>query len=456
MSIRKRWILTFGIIAILVVIVNSFVLGVLISRYFNRYLDQNYEQTCNQLSDYLKNALASDVVTAEQMNVELEAYLDDSITKIKVYDIKGNLLAQAYDSSASNYSGMGMMHEHMMSGTDETTTGYEVVDSITIQNENGTLGTVHITRESVSGNSEAAKMFQKSLRINSLFTIGILLPIIILFAVLMSRRVSKDLKDTAIMAQNIEDGKENSIQHSKTQEIQIIQRSLTSLETRLKMKQQARKTLVDEMVHQTRTPLTILKMHIEGIEDGVVEMDKEHIRICENQVDNLEDIITNISSLIDAKSDRPQVSLEELDLHPFIKQIGNGMKAQFHKKKIEFILPSTDHIMIHTDKYLLGQSIYNLLTNAYKFTPAHGTVQLSYRKEKEAVIIEVNDTGCGIKKEDQKKIFDAYYKKNSENGKAGDGLGLFVVKENVERVGGNVNVISEENQGSTFYIILPA
>ncbi len=454
MSIRKKWILTFGTIAVVLVAVNSLVLGILISRYFNHYLDVNYEETCSQLVTYLGSAMEDDKIQTEMIAVELEAYLDDSITEIKVYDSEGTLVAQTDNSTDYSRTGMGMMHDHMMSGSAET--GYEVTDSFDIIGEKESLGTVHIVRASVSGNSEAAVMFQKSLLFNSLLTMGLVMFLVILLAILMSRRVSKDLIGTAGMAKNIEDGLDNVTTFSNTSEIQAIQRSLSSLETRLKVKQQARKTLVDEMVHQTRTPLTILKMHIEGIEDGVVEMDKEHIRICENQIDNLEDIITNISGLIDAKADDRRVSLEAVDLFQQIRQIANGMRAQFHKKKIDFQISAMDHIIIQTDKYLLGQSIYNLLTNAYKFTPQGGVVQLSCSLKKDtAVLIEVKDNGCGISKEDQNKIFDAYYKKNQKEGLSGDGLGLFVAKENIERMGGSISVFSEEGKGSTFLIVLP-
>lgn len=452
MTIRKKWILTLGLIAIISIVVNSLVLSVLTSHYFNNYLDENYDQTCNEMIDYLSKELSLGSNTQSQISVDLEEYLGDSITQIKVYDNSGSLIAEVSDNTATNSGhGMGMMRG-MMNGKNS---GYDVVDDFHITGDNGSIGEVHVTRYSTSGNSYAARLFQGSLFRNSLISVGIVMVLVLILGLIMSKRVSKDLIQTADMAQNIDIGKENHIHYSKTKEIRIIQQSLESLESRLKLKQKARKTLVDEMVHQTRTPLTILRMHLEGIEDGVIDMKPEEMKVCENQINNLSDIITNMSSLIDAGTNKNSVVLEEFELHQFMKQIVNGMRTQFQKKNIDFKLLTTEKIQVKTDKYCLGQSIYNILTNAYKFTPSGGSVMLNYRRERDTITIEIEDSGCGITGEDQLKIFDAYYKKNNETGDAGDGIGLYVAKENMESLNGRIEVQSQEGKGSKFILIFP-
>ena len=235
----------------------------------------------------------------------------------------------------------------------------------------------------------------------------------------------------------------------------MIQKSLESLETRLKLKNKARKTLVDEMVHQTRTPLTILKIHLEGMEDGIIQMEPEEIKICEDQIDHLSMIITNMSELIDAGTNERKIVLEEFDLVLFMKQILNGMKSQFQNKNINLELLSIEKMVVQTDKYRLGQTVYNVLTNAYKFTQSGGKVSLQYYREGDNLHIEIADTGVGISEEKQLKIFDAYYKGDAESGGMGDGLGLFIAKENIESMGGRIKVISREGKGSRFILIIP-
>ena len=94
---------------------------------------------------------------------------------------------------------------------------------------------------------------------------------------LLVKKVSKSLKNTAKIATGIQIGEETIEKSSSIKEVQAIRDSLSELSTRLKLKQRSRKTLIDELVHQTRTPLAVLKSHIEAIEDGLIVADKEEL-----------------------------------------------------------------------------------------------------------------------------------------------------------------------------------
>lgn len=461
MTIRKRWILTLAFIAIISILVNSFVLSILTSRYFNQYLDETYQSRCKEIVAYLKNEFMDNsngttkVDTATQtmqMEEGLDSYLGESIIQIKVYDDQDNLIAQAKDESYDN--GKNSMN-NMMGMMGRTTRGYDVVDVFNITDNKTVIGVVHITRFTTSANSYAAKMFQSSLIRNSAASLVIVIFVVFFLGWFMSKRISRDLRKTADMAREIDLGTENTYELSNTAEIRAIQQSLQSLGSRLKLKQKARKTLVDEMVHQTRTPLTILKMHLEGIEDGVIDMQPEEMKVCENQIQNLSDIIINISSLIEADAEEKEIQTENFELYQFLKQISNGMRAQFEKKQIHFELLSNEKIQMNSDKYKIGQSIYNILTNAYKFTAEQGKVELRYQLEKEEVLIQIKDNGCGMTQEEQEHIFDAYYKNDMEIGKGGDGLGLYVAKQNIEGLGGRIQIESKKGSGSSFTLRIP-
>lgn len=448
MTIRKKWILTLGIIAILSIFINSFVLSFLTSRNFNDYLDNSHEEICKDIVDFLVKDMNKKDFSQERLGVELDAFLGRSILQIKVFDGEGKQIANVVDDSQpDNDHGMGMMHQNNNRNN--------IVDSYELSSNQVKLGEVHITRFSTAGNSYAAAMFQSSLFRNSLLSIGVVMIVVFLLGLFMSKKVSKDLIQTAKMAQNIENGIDNARADSNTKEIHMIQTSLESLETKLKLKNKARKTLVDEMVHQTRTPLTILKMHLEGMEDGVIQMNAEEVKVCEGQVDNLTDIIKNMSDLIDVEASDRKVVVENVDIALFLKQILSGMKSQFHRKGIELELASQDKIKIQTDPYRLGQTIYNVLTNAYKYTPSGGHVFIQYQLTDTNLEIKIEDNGSGISEEDQSKIFDAYYKGEGDSNSRGDGLGLFIAKQNMESIHGQIRVISKEGKGSSFLLDIP-
>ena len=448
MTIRKKWILTLGMIAIISIFINSLLLSFLTSRNFNDYLDDSHEEICKDIVDFLTKEMSKKDFSQERLDVELDAFLGRSILQIKVFDGDGDLLASVIDDAQVNTDhGMGMMHQKNNRNN--------IVDSYELVSNQNKLGEVHITRFSTAGNSYAAEMFQGSLFRNSLLSIAIVMIVVFLLGLVMSKKVSKDLIQTAKMAQNIENGIDNARADSNTKEIHIIQTSLESLETKLKLKNKARKTLVDEMVHQTRTPLTILKMHLEGMEDGVIQMDAEEIKACEGQVDNLTDIIKNMSELIDVEASERKVMLENVEVNLFLKHILNGMKSQFHRNGIVLELDSQDKVNIQTDPYRLGQTVYNILTNAYKFTPSGGHVLIQYQLTSSSLQIIIEDDGKGISEEEQSRIFDAYYKGDHELNSKGDGLGLFIARQNMESLNGQIHVISQEGKGSKFILSIP-
>lgn len=455
MTIKRQLLFVLILVAIISVFINTMVLSTLTNRYFKDYVKDNYDKHFNQIVDYLSGALKDENYSANQISVDLETHLTDPITRIKVYDNNGILIADVITDAQSYVMGNSMNHmmNNMMGRMKDTR--FEEVDH-TIVTYNGTaVGQVNITKYSSAEDSFATWRFQSALFKNSILSIGIVLLMTIIIGMLVSRKMSKELINTAEMAQNIEIGNEISIIHSKVKEIHIIQQSLESLQTRLKLKQKSRKTLIDELVHQTRTPLTILRTHLEGIEDGVIELVPDEIRVCENQIENITAIITNMSSMIDVEKMDVSLNIEEFELSHLVKQIINGLKTQFEKKNIEFKSSGLEKVTIRTDRYRLSQAIYNILTNAYKFTEPYGKVHVDYQVKSDNIIITIEDTGQGIRAEDQDKIFDAYYKKDRSDGTPGDGIGLYVAKENMLSIHGMITVDSEINKGSRFMLCIP-
>jgi signal transduction histidine kinase len=443
------------LIAVISVVVTTLFLSVLTNRYFRAYMRDSYATHYNQIVEYITDTLKSNNISPQQIAVNLETHLVDPITRIKVYDNNGNLIADV-SADADTYSGRKMM-KGMMRGMMGriADSRLEEVDHAEIKDGTTVLGEINITRYSSAENSFAAWMFQSALIRNSFISIGIVLVLSVIVGVLVSRRMSRDLVQTSQLAQNIEIGNEAAIQPSNVREIRVIQQSLESLKSRLLLRQKSRKTLIDELIHQTRTPLTILRTHLEGIEDGVIEMEPEEIKICENQIENITAIISNMSNLIDAEKPEGSLRIEEFELSHLLRQIVSGLKVQFDKKNIDLKIAEQEKVIIRTDRYKLSQVIYNVLTNAYKFTGPNGRVSLSYRTDTNQVILSIEDNGPGISREDQARIFDAYFKKDTVTGAAGDGIGMYIARENMAGINGSITVESEINKGSRFILTIP-
>jgi signal transduction histidine kinase len=347
----------------------------------------------------------------------------------------------------------GMMNNNMMNRM--MGSPGQVIDSTQISDGSVPLGRLDIVRYSSIGNSLQTRMFAAALIGIGALSFGIVLIFMFIIGSVISGRMSRDLRNTAAMATNIDLGNETNIERSKVREIRIIQQSLDTLQSRLKLRQISRKRLLDELVHQTRTPLTILKTHLEGFEDGVLTMTPEEIKTCEAQIDGITAIIANMSAMIDAEKNTDSVQAEEVEISQLLKQITGALRLQFAKKQIELDLASHKKISIMTDRYKLSQCIYNILTNAYKFTDPHGKVSISFGWNGSELEIRIEDTGKGMSAGDRERLFDAYYRGANASDIPGEGIGLYVVKENLERINGRIEVESEEGRGSRFILRIP-
>ncbi len=451
MTIRKMWLIILITMAVVAVVVNAVILSLLTDRYFRDYLTENYKTNVDEITQYSKGVLLQEDFSLAQASMELETRLDDPITQIKLYDTNGRLVVEV---GSEEHMMMGSRMMGRFSGQYDAADSE--TDSVEIYNDGKLIGQLNITRYSSVENSASTRMFTSSLFYNSLYSIAIVLVIAVVVGVVISRRMSRALTGTAKMAQNIELGTQTQTQQTGIREINTIQRSLESLDSKLRLKNKSRKVLIDELVHQTRTPLTVLKTHLEGFSDGVLELNPEEIKVCESQVDNITAIISNMSSIIDAGEDTEKPKPENFEIAALLRQLTNGLKAQFEKKDITLELSLHERQELFTDKHKLSQAVYNILTNAYKYTDSGGRVKVGCSSSAGSISITIEDTGEGINEAEIDRIFDAYYRSGHGQDIKGDGLGLYIARENLEKINGGISVESSKGKGSRFTIMLPA
>ncbi len=450
MTIRKLLLSFFIGISILIISINTGILASLTSRYFSDYLDKNYQTHLNQIIKYTEKVINNKNTSFKQMTLELETHLNDPIIRIQLYSNSGDLLVDVNSNYHIENKMNGKMKNHMMAFQSENE-----VESYKIITQGKIQGTLSITKYSSLENSIISRMFKKTLIINSIFSLIIALVMTIFVGNFLSKKISKSIEETETLANDIQMGLDISTKKTFINEISRLQQRLYELNTRLKIKQKSRKGLIDQLMHQTGTPLTILKTHIEGIEDGFIEVNEKELSVWKNQVENLEAIILNIGGMIDANKEENRANIEEFEINELINQIVIGLKPQFDKKNINLQLLSKNKVHMKSDQYKLSQSIYNLLTNSCKYTPTNGSVYIDYREENNRLILSIKDTGLGISNFDKERIFDAYYRSGNALQIKGEGIGLFVVKENLGLLKGKITVESELDKGSNFIIDIP-
>lgn len=273
---------------------------------------------------------------------------------------------------------------------------------------------------------------------------------------IVSRFMSKSLKETSDMARSLQVGEDTIMPRTSIKEIQAVNYALKDFDTKLKIKATARKSLIDQLTHEIRTPLTVLNSQIEAMQDGIIEPSDDEYELCKNQIKDLVKLISNMNLLIDATKEHQKLQVTKFSLNELIDQIAAGLKTQYDKKNIHLIIKKNKNdIYLSTDKGLFSQSIMNVLMNAYKFTEPGDDVIINYDTEGNMAHITLADTGIGIPEDDLDNIFNPYYRSSLVSEINGSGLGLYIVRNNLEQLGGKIEIESELDVGTKVTIKIP-
>ena len=174
-----------------------------------------------------------------------------------------------------------------------------------------------------------------------------------------------------------------------------------------------------------------------------------------DQIDRLTNIINELLDVSRIQTGRLELNLEPTSLRNLIEETCENIQATVVDHKIKCYGDELD--IINIDKYRTGQVLVNLLTNAVKYSPSGGEVEMEYKNRPDDVLVSVRDQGIGIPEEYHDRIFERFYRVYDKNEKTfpGLGMGLYISSEIIKKHGGRIWVESKEGEGSTFYFTLP-
>ncbi|MCM8784383.1 MAG: HAMP domain-containing histidine kinase [Candidatus Omnitrophica bacterium] len=239
----------------------------------------------------------------------------------------------------------------------------------------------------------------------------------------------------------------------KTEELETANKHLQELS-------EAKSVFVATVSHELRTPLTAIlnSLKLIGYETASNEKVKEYMEIIKKNIDRQSIMIDNLLDTARLERGTFEIKRTHFELNALISEVVETMRPQAKSKEI-----TIDFSPLYGDSFLWGEEdglrrvFINLLDNAIKFTPQGGKIEIFMSQEGANLKVVVADTGCGIPKEEQERIFEPFVQALMENkpSRRGIGLGLAIVREVVSRHQGKVWLESEVNRGSKFYILLP-
>jgi signal transduction histidine kinase len=222
--------------------------------------------------------------------------------------------------------------------------------------------------------------------------------------------------------------------------------------------------LKDEFIslvsHELRTPLTSIRGYLELLrEDGKLDDDQlRYIGIVDRNSERLLDLVSDLLFLAQVDAGKLTFELQPVDLEVLVAECIEASQPTAAAKEIELVA-STERLPtpVQGDPARLAQVLDNLVSNALKFTPAGGRVEVGLSAVDGAAVVEVGDTGLGLTEDEQGHLFERFFRSSraAQNAIPGTGLGLAIAKTIVERHGGRIELESAVDLGTTVRVELP-
>lgn len=210
--------------------------------------------------------------------------------------------------------------------------------------------------------------------------------------------------------------------------------------------------------HQLRTPLTQLVWTIETIErEGVEKSVREYFPVIKSSIQQLNDTIKLLLDTRHIEDANARLYPQDLDLAQFIRDRVEVFRASAKRKHISISIALPDTLKASVDPTFLDVAVEALLSNAIEYTREDGDVSVTLNKDGDRASLSFTDTGIGIPKEVQAHIFQRFIRApNAERMRpGGTGLGLYIAKKSIVRLGGTITLTSEEGRGTTIVITIP-
>jgi signal transduction histidine kinase len=224
---------------------------------------------------------------------------------------------------------------------------------------------------------------------------------------------------------------------------------------RLERNERQRRDLLADVAHELRTPLSVIRGRVEGMRDGLYEVDSDHLRLIEQETDVMARLLGDLQLLSNAEAGALPLHRERLEPTELVDAAVAAYRAQADEAEVALETRREEDIpLLDVDRVRIGEVLSNLIANAIRHTPAGGRVTVAVAHAgSEGVSFEVADTGEGIPADELSAVFDRFAKSPESRGA---GLGLAIAKSLVQAHGGTISAESTPGRGTTIRFVLPS
>lgn len=455
----------FFIIMLTLFLISVYILSALKEYFYNRE-EVNLLTKANVVASMLSERETMPESDFEQTIYEL--FLDNpprimiiDTQTIVIYDndSDNSLKGKIYISPTVKEALSGKDHSNTYKSED-TEDDYNLLEvAVPIIKSSNTVGVVYLRQSLVEVDG-----FLRDIR-NTLLIIAVVINIIIgILSQFMADIITSPLEKLRQVAQLIADGDFSAHLGIKgSSEVVKLIEAFNTMSARLSELEQKRRRFVSDASHELKTPLSTIKLLCEsllGTSDPDPEMVKEFLADINNEIDRLNRIIERLLTLTKTDNQRAKIEFDTVRIAKTLNSVVKNLLPFAQNAGVEISFKCDDDYLdfeMLADRDKLFEAVYNICNNAIKYTKEGGYVLVSFEVEQNNIVISIEDSGIGIPKEDMAKIFDRFYRVDTARARdtGGTGLGLSIAQDAIVAHGGHIEVISEENVGSKFVIIIP-
>ena len=273
----------------------------------------------------------------------------------------------------------------------------------------------------------------------------------------LSRRITGPVLALSAAADEIGEGNYDvRVPGGRDDELGQLSRRFNQMAATLAATEKRERQFLMSVSHELRTPLTAIRGHVDALRDGLLE-DPELVQasldVVADEAVRLERLVGDVLDLAKLNAHRFTVRAEEVDMGRLVERAFGTFQEEARRREIEYrLVGDAEAPTIVTDGDRVLQVVSNLLSNAFRWTPDGGRVEIRAATENGTVRVDVSDTGPGIRPEEREAIFVPFISRDHH----GTGLGLPIAREIAVALGGRIELESEVGKGSRFRLVLPA
>ncbi|GEO97329.1 HAMP domain-containing sensor histidine kinase [Kocuria turfanensis] len=325
----------------------------------------------------------------------------------------------------------------------------------------------HLIMAGHAENSPELLHVEQAYRDTNLITLGVALGTALVCALVVSawcsRRLRAPLERLTEAAQGMARGRYDTRVPAMGAgaEVDALASSFNTMAARLERTEDTRRRMLSDLAHEMRTPLSVLAVYLEALQDGVTRWDEATGELMSDQLGRLTRLVEDINDVSRAEEGRIDLNRDEEKAGELIRSAVEAHREAYAAKGVSLVLDAQDHTAgtVEVDRQRMGQVLGNLLTNALRHTPPGGTVSVRATAHgPHRLALVVADTGDGIPGEHLPQVFERFYRGDTARDRdhGGSGIGLTISKALVEAHGGTLTATSPgPGQGAIFTVELP-